>query len=476
MIPGSVPSNLVQLAPQARQVAHACREHQEAWSQRGVHKGQSVAVAASGQSRAAALKDTRNANVSDVHGAKPLSQRRVKAEGAVTVMAPGQIAQLAPMMGVSKAQLAQATRQILTGKGVGQAGGGRSSGRTSAAARMLAYHAALNALDATDAGMRAMLLSPVGEPGDSTEDQARRFQEADDPEALEKLLKPLRELGIALPAKEVLWEQLLWVRHQPGQLMQWLDQKLAVPLAGDEGDARQRIVDGLQSFSVDEGEGQRTARDIRAYTNVQGVAGQTDNPAGFSATYVQVLDRLDQPEETNHATLLLNLLNTCQFEELNPTLSQLTTAVAADVNSIEPSRDTGLHKLMGDLGEMRLSNTTVSQMNTLVQQLNRTVFRDTEQKANPTLMLREMLTLIVRPATDARSYLRYPEKLGITDVTTSIVLLSGIGRIVGGMHPKCFPNEQVWMDIRDALVDALNELTVQEEDAAQQDEARQQVH
>ena len=97
---------------------------------------------------------------------------------------------------------------------------------------MLAYHAALNAQEATDAGMRAMLLSPVGEPGDGPEDLARRFQEADDPEALEKLLKPLRDLGIVLPAKEVLWEQLLWVRHKPAQLMQWLDQKLAVPVAG----------------------------------------------------------------------------------------------------------------------------------------------------------------------------------------------------------------------------------------------------
>jgi hypothetical protein len=106
--------------------------------------------------------------------------------------------------------------------------------------------------------------------------------------------------------------------------------------------------------------------------------------------------------------------------------------------------------------------------------LDRTVFRDQPQRADPTLMLRELLTLIVRPATDVHSYLRYPGKLGITDVTTSIVVLSGIARIVAGMHPKCFPNEQVWMDVRDAIQGALETLTVQEEDAAQAADARQE--
>lgn len=439
--------------------------------QAGVHEGQAVTVSPQGQSRAAARKNAQRPIAAQA--TVPLAQRRVRAEGSPSVMNPAQIAFVAASLGIPKAWIAQAARQILTGKGAGATAWRGSSRASNASARLLAHHVALNALGEEDVATRVGLLSPIGAPGESTEDQARRFQEAEDPDALDRLLQPLRELGIALPDKDTLWEQLLWVRHRPDELARWLDTKLSPVPADDLRRERERITDSLQTLSVDTGEGgQIAARTIRAAANVQDSAAQESDPLAFAATYVDVLE---QPETSSYAQQLLSLLSRCRFEDINPTLGRLTTAVAEDVNGIDPSRDKALlNKRISDLGEMRLSSTTVAQMMDLVKLLGRTVFRDQPQKADPTRMLKELLTLIVRPATDVHSYLRYPEKLGITDVTTSIVVLGGVSRIVAGMHPKCFPGEQIWMDIRDAIQGALEELTVQEEDAAQSGDARQE--
>lgn len=83
---------------------------------------------------------------------------------------------------------------------------------------------------------------------------------------------------------------------------------------------------------------------------------------------------------------------------------------------------------------------------------------------NATALLREVLTLIDRPATDAASYKRLPGKLGIQDVTVAIVLLREVSEIVRELPSKCFPNEEVKMNIRDAILGALDDLIVEEEE------------
>lgn len=93
-----------------------------------------------------------------------------------------------------------------------------------------------------------------------------------------------------------------------------------------------------------------------------------------------------------------------------------------------------------------------------------------------TALLREVLTLIDRPAVDALSYKRLPRKVGVHDLTVSIVLLREVSEIIRELPSKCFPNEEVKMNIRDAILGALDDLIVEEEDRdaqhAQPQEAR----
>lgn len=78
--------------------------------------------------------------------------------------------------------------------------------------------------------------------------------------------------------------------------------------------------------------------------------------------------------------------------------------------------------------------------------------------------MREVLTLLDRPATDVPSYKRLPGKLGIHDLTVSIVLLREVAEIVRELPSKCFPNEEVKMNIRTAILGALDDLIVEEEE------------
>lgn len=86
------------------------------------------------------------------------------------------------------------------------------------------------------------------------------------------------------------------------------------------------------------------------------------------------------------------------------------------------------------------------------------------QPLDTTALMREVLTLIERPAVDALSYKRLPGKLGIHDVTVSIVLLREVAEIVRELPSKCFPNEELKMNIRDAILGALDDLIVEEEE------------
>jgi type III secretion system TyeA family effector delivery regulator len=81
-----------------------------------------------------------------------------------------------------------------------------------------------------------------------------------------------------------------------------------------------------------------------------------------------------------------------------------------------------------------------------------------------TALLREVLTLIDRPAVDALSYKRLPGKVGIHDVTVSIVLLREVSEIIRELPSKCFPSEETKMSIRDAILGALDDLIVEEEE------------
>lgn len=81
-----------------------------------------------------------------------------------------------------------------------------------------------------------------------------------------------------------------------------------------------------------------------------------------------------------------------------------------------------------------------------------------------TALMRELLTLIDRKATDVPSYKRLPGKLGIQDLTVSIVLLREVSEIVRELPSKCFPNEELKMNIRDAILGALDDLIVEEEE------------
>ncbi|NIM39591.1 MAG: TyeA family type III secretion system gatekeeper subunit [Hydrogenophaga sp.] len=86
------------------------------------------------------------------------------------------------------------------------------------------------------------------------------------------------------------------------------------------------------------------------------------------------------------------------------------------------------------------------------------------QPLRTTALMREVLSLIDRPATDMPSYKRLPGKLGIRDLTVSIVLLREVAEVVRELPSKCFPNEEVKMNIRDAILGALDELIVEEEE------------
>lgn len=86
------------------------------------------------------------------------------------------------------------------------------------------------------------------------------------------------------------------------------------------------------------------------------------------------------------------------------------------------------------------------------------------QSLNTTALMREVLTLIDRQAVDPPSYKRLPGKVGIHDVTVSIVLLREVSEIVRELPSKCFPNEEVKMNIRDAILGALDDLIVEEEE------------
>lgn len=86
------------------------------------------------------------------------------------------------------------------------------------------------------------------------------------------------------------------------------------------------------------------------------------------------------------------------------------------------------------------------------------------QSLNTTALMREVLTLIDRQAVDAASYKRLPGKVGLHGVTVSIVLLREVSEIVREMPSKCFPSEEVKMNIRDAILGALDDLIVEEEE------------
>lgn len=93
------------------------------------------------------------------------------------------------------------------------------------------------------------------------------------------------------------------------------------------------------------------------------------------------------------------------------------------------------------------------------------------QPLDTTALMREVLTLIDRPATDVASYKRLPGRLGLHDLTVSIVLLREVAEIVRELPSKCFPNEELKMNIRDAILGALDELIVEEEELNAQPQA-----
>lgn len=457
---------LANLALHVERTKHALQQ-QGRWAgddhhaRQGVRNGQSISVTPSSQSRAAARANA--PKVQAAHATVPLTNRRVGAEQPIQPMSAGQIAHLMALYNIPKSEVAGMARQAMSGHHFGTVNA-RGRGGRNGTAQLLAYHAALLGLDDDDAQQTARL-SPIGRVDENPEELARRFQQAEDPEALEDLLEPLRQMGVALPRGDALWDELVSLRDQPQALMKWLGARLALPLTGDIKSRRQAIQDQLEDFCRSP-----AGRSALGAINVQDVARGTSDPAAFASTYV---DLLEQPEEPDYTAQLLWMLNRCSFDQLDQTIGELQTGLAVDMNEVNPSINPELlHKKVRDIGELRLSATLVSLLGDLKGQIDRYQSRHGGRPLDATVMLKELLVLIARRDRDANSYLQYPKKLGVTDVSASIVLLRGVHEIVRSLPPKCFPDDRTWVEIRDAIGEALDRLTVEEEEQAMRAESR----
>jgi hypothetical protein len=345
-------------------------------AQEGAWRGQKLALARAGTTRAALQQLQDGARTFPTLPARELASRHVAAENSFRSMPAPALFQRAETLGLDLRRVRAGARDLLSGNPAAAATGRRAS----AALRYLQLHLAASSVeDDVKEDAATAMLTPVRGREHTAEDLSRflRQSSGDNEEFKEFLEGILAGLDITAEDAEEYADELRRARHDDAKLMELLRKLQRIPQLYRDQDRAERLrVRSRIQNEIREFESSSEGKQVLAQFNAAPVAAGTADPVTFLQTY---MDLVSVPR--SFAAALKLLLSRYALDQLEGMLDQLKKALGDDLAAATPSQDLRrLGAVLTDLSHMAISSSLIDSIRELMALIERVEERKEHEK------------------------------------------------------------------------------------------------